>query len=847
VLKAQELPPLSARQERLLGVADKLTELIGFDVEDIEASVHATIRFVYYLHLLESSGGKECANEHQFQYRRWTVRAAYREEEVGLTMQVESSAAIDANCAHLKSCIDALDESEPQARLLKFRTTYDLARVFLAQSRFEDALALFRECQRIEPGRCKPDRFALSGRQAKPCIDEYATACATIVQSTRETEYAETPTGEFGTMSISDQQRSDYITELISEKKYDQALKECLTDALSSPESAGWSWIDSIHPQLLHYCARQPAESTGRIKQLLSDATAAWIEAKGGHEGLSAENIEELERRAATIEMFIIGDSSLEFMQVPDTETAADADSSQCQNTIVESQMLASEILALDVTKPALAMLQLSYCYLAGLWMLEKEQYQQAQVWFVRGQDAAKQFPAAQQQTAGPVMAQNAEKDKALKAALEAQVDVHARLADVCYQIEEGAEINDLSEDIDSILDAQVPIRFEFLEHFIVACLRQGNTSVFTRLVGAIATNQKLYQQLPEIHLALLQIASLLVVIRDTLMHLGIELGQELVSNSQSSELHGFNLDAVPAEQLEKLQSSVSELATLLLKIPVGSRKGVDIDLCTVLSCIPQAGSKHENEIERFCRMWGDPVYLILLGALLAEILHVGSTGDSVTGPSELHRLISFIVCKPESNDHLAMSDESSSNGVQSITASFINTTTDQGRKNIRHMQDIALIIFKCAVRVIPESANIWMYFSAVATGERLEGLFMPLFIEYLGLHTNVFAPDAVGRCMEQPWFQQRLPAMIQSLVELKMSGAAVVLHQCATDVDYGTAIPLLVQAFGKTEIDENVARFFWDPNIIEYAQYLSKLPTCSIEVEFPVPSEDMATSRSLV
>ncbi|KAJ1729911.1 hypothetical protein LPJ61_003293, partial [Coemansia biformis] len=257
VLRGSGLPELSARQDRLLGIADTLTGLVGFGVEDIEGAVHATVRFMYYLHLLESKDAGGSESERQFQYRRWAVRAAYREEEAGLALEVESSLAMDANCRHLKAHADSLDGSDEQTRLDKYRVIYDLGRVLLAQSRFDQALEMFRECQRIDPARGRADRFGLSRRRPAPSVDEYVVACTTIVRSLSPSiEQAATPTGQFDAMSISNQQDARVVP-LIESKDYTEAARLCFLSALShmpadSGAAAGdFTWMLSIHPRLL--------------------------------------------------------------------------------------------------------------------------------------------------------------------------------------------------------------------------------------------------------------------------------------------------------------------------------------------------------------------------------------------------------------------------------------------------------------------------------------------------------------------------------------------------------------------------------------------------------------------
>ncbi|KAJ2080698.1 hypothetical protein H4R24_002889 [Coemansia sp. RSA 988] len=857
VLKSNGLPALSSRQERLLSIADNLTMLIGFEVEEIELAIHATIRFMYYMHLLESSN----VDENQYQYRRWIVRAAYREEEIGLTMDVENDPALEVNCNQLLSHIQSLNESDVTARLIKFKTCYDLARIYLAQSHFAQALDMFRECQRINPQRCKPDKFGLQVRQrSKPSIDEYVDACEIIVQTTStdiiDSAHLLPDQSDAKSPLVVTVQDNAHITELIDTKDYDQALNLNLTTILDGAGQDTGSilndtqWMMRIHPRLLGHCARLPLVESRRTSRMLANAAAEWAAAKSDSNKQNyVPDTETLQRCAETIAMFITDSTPIDQSVSTDFDSGA-ISAGERQGTMVEDQAQGQDSLSLDTSRPALAMAQLAYCYLSGLRLLEKEQYKSAHIWFARGMEVAQELSIQQQQPQQSpqvvVMAHTVEKDKALRAGLEAQVTIHARLADLYRQIAEGADIDDLSTDIDSIMDAQVPIRFEFLERLVVACLRQDTKDVFTKLVSTIATNQKLYQQLPEIHITLLQIASLLVVIRDSFTRLDIDLVREMETDSAEP------FSELSVEELDKLQKAVVDMALLLLKLPMGNDGHQYAGYSrNILGCIHHPGTKHEIEIERFCRMWGDPVYLTLLGALMAEIIQAGS-GASVTGTSRLCRLLPRIVWKEDTKATFNIDEDDERMSVDPsthfIAEGFINSSTEQGRKNMQHMRSITLLILKYAARATPSNASTWLYLSAVTQhDEKLETLFMPLFIEHLALHTAAFEPELVRRCVGEDWFQQRLPAMIRSLVEHKMSGAAAVLHQCAVDINYSAAIPLVVKAFEKEEIDQTVAAFFWDSDIIEYAQYLGKIPSCTLDIEFAVPSKELGDSRPLI
>ncbi|KAJ2715267.1 hypothetical protein H4R19_001293 [Coemansia spiralis] len=857
VLKASGLPELSARQVRLLTVACTLTGLVEFEVEDIEGAVHATIRFLYYLHLLESSDEAGSVNERQFQYRRWTVRAAYREEEAGLVLEIENERAIDSNCRHLRTHAATLGGTEERKRQRNFNVSYDLARVHLAQGQYGPALGAFAECRSFDPDRCRTEKFGLTRTRPRPSVDEYMEACRTILETLESpADHTATPTGQFDAMHISAQPDAR-IAPLIASKDYAEAARLCFLSALDHTVTDGgdpaddFAWLQSIHPRLLAHCARQPPAAAASVSRVLAEAAEQWIASRGGPGMLAPAELELMERRSAAIALFIAGDTT---GMLP----RADAVDADARGTVAENEARAKEPLVLVTPKHAVATLQVAHCYLAGLRLLEKEQYPNARVWFARGADLVSSEPPEddpQPQQGMTLTAQNAEKNKIVRTALESQLDVHTRIADIYCQIEQGVSIGDLAEDIDAVMEMQVPVRFEFLERIVATSLRQGHKAVFTRLVGTIATNQKLYQQLPEIQLALLQVASLLVVIRDVLEGAGVEVDRELAEDGPSD----VGLDALSSADMERLQTSVAELAALLLKIPVSaSSGGRGIDLRSDIASVPQPGTRHENDIERFCRMWGDPAYLALFGALLAEIIQAGR-GESVTGPTRLCALAAHIVRRrPSGGSNGSNGDADSDDGEdgqaaadgagrQSITGALINMATDQGRKNTQHLQDTALIVFQCAARALPGNAGVWLSFSAVATGERLDELFMALFVEFLCLHTDAFSPAALEACVGQAWFQQRLPAMIRSLVALRMSGAAAVLHQCAEEINYSAAIPMLTQAFERREIDQAVAGLFWDPDIIEYAQYLNRLPSNPAPMDFAVPSDELAASRTLI
>ncbi|KAJ2005236.1 hypothetical protein GGI04_002325 [Coemansia thaxteri] len=865
VLRDNELPELNSRQERLLAVSKRLSTLMQFEVEEVEAAVHATIRYIYYLNLVDECAHKKCdpLGDFRFEYRRWFVRSAYREEEIGLTMEVERSDAMDVNCQALEDHVTTLGEMDQHSKSLKFRISYDLARVYLAQSRFALALKKFSECQRIDPLKCAHDKFGLAVGRVKPSVDEYVTACTTIVQTLNgdgdSMAAAATPTGQLQNLYISGPQSARTLPALVSESDYMRALEHCVTNALpavakgvkASVGGCYLSWLSCVHPPLLQYCAKQPAVAASAIKAKLLAVADQWVATSAEAGSLDARQLKELNRQSEAMIEFIASSRP----SLPDLNDLAAADATgenQCgesrRATIAEDQLQATQALGLDLTKVPLATVQLSGCYLSGLRLLEREMYRDAQRWFVHGLKTIEDFPEPPQQAAAPVMAQQAEKDKALKSALSAQVEVHEKLASVLYQIEQGTEVDDLAEDIDAIFDSQVPIRFEFLEHLVLVCLRQDNKAVFTRLVSTIATNQKLYQQLPEIHLTLLQIASHLVVARDILRGAGIDISREVgwcCPGSDSSS----SCKLLSGEALERLQNSVCEIAALLLKIPLESRLSSAVNIRTIIGHAPQVGARSENEIERFCRMWGDSSYLLLLGSLLSEMLQ-RSIGSSVCGPPGMCELVAHVVSKQSGDEDMAVDDEGSGSiaaTLPSIAATLFDSDLEEGRKNIQHMRDIAFIAFTCVARKAPGNACLWLYFSASTLGARMASPFLALFVEFLSLHTDAFTPNLLEACLDKGWFQHWLPELVRSLVDLQMSGAAAVLHQCAADVNYEAAISLVVQAFEKAEISQRIAEFFWDPNIIEYGQYLGRLPSSPLRIEFPVPSDELLSSKCLI
>lgn len=855
ILKTNGLPDLSAKQLRLLDIARQLSGLVQFEVEDVEANIHATIRFIYYMHLLQPRENHSISHleQSQLHFRRWYVRAAYREEEVGLALDVSSEQhpAVDVNCRTLAEYANSLDDME--SKDIKYRISYDLGRVHLAQSQFASALEMFQACQRIDPDRGQRNRFGLSTSRSKPSVDEYVDACSTIVESMgidKDQEsavpeiVASTPTDQFRGLAISLDQHGQQaeLSSLMDGGDFLNAVEKCLTTAMdqiatSFKDGSSSDWITCIHPRILHYLGNQPpSDAMASLRNKLIVVANARTDQYIREERLATKDRAAFEEQVSNVISFITCSSLLD-SSVQEDILKITTD----ENTLAEALLYGREtLLSLDVSKTPLALTRLSYCYLSGLRMLEKEEYRIASTWFAHGQAILDNFPemtSAQNQTmAMPVMAHSIEKDKALRASLAAQIEVYAKLSNILHQIvQAGMDISDMEGEIDDMLELGAPMRFEFLEKLVLLCLRHNNRMVFAKLVSTVATNQKLYQQLPDTHLSLLQIASLLLVVRGVLSDTGIDL-ERFVYEESVSEKDVQSL--LSDEQLEQLQKTVADIAQLLVKIPFGSKSSAVVNLRATVSCVPQAGTKVENEIEKFCRMWDYPVYLVLLGALLAEILQE-SNGQQVLGPpNSICGLITRIVCQ----------NSLDGSKRKSIVHDAINRSTEAGKKNDQHLQAVALILFKCAARVVPQSACMWLYFSAVAgNGRHLDDLFMPLFVEYLCVHTKSFSPPLLEEAVIQPWFQQRLPEMVQSLVGLKMSGAAAVLYQCYRQISYDKAIPLLAQAFQKGEINQRVAGFFWDSSLIEYGQHKASVTGGNIAVEFAVPSEDLEGSKVLI
>ncbi|KAJ1885448.1 hypothetical protein LPJ66_010112, partial [Kickxella alabastrina] len=392
----------------------------------------------------------------------------------------------------------------------------------------------------------------------------------------------------------------------------------------------------------------------------------------------------------------------------------------------------------------------------------------------------------------------SAEKDRALRAALQAQLAVHGDVARALERLAGGASPDAVAPLVDAVLGAQVAVRFEFFERIVLACLRQDSRALFMRLVAALGTGHKLYQQLPDVHLALLQVASLLVVVRDALAELRLDAGALLV---------GLHLDAAALDggAVARLRAAVAEIAALLAKVPAPA------------AAAPQLGA--EGELARFCRLWGDAPQLALLGAMLAE--HAADAQLPVA-PWALSRLARAVVQPQPQPQQLP------------------GTGVDQARRAARHLQDAAHTAL----------ARAHHHCGAVPSAEFLLASVSPrplaaaaLLVSALSQLTALDPPRLCARIAE-PWVQRRLPRLAQNLRDLRMAGAAAVVLQM---VALEACLPVVVLAFERAEIDSTVAGFFWDPCVIEYAEHLARSSSPRSEVRFAVPSEKLAEARPLL
>ncbi|KAJ2706967.1 hypothetical protein FB645_001108 [Coemansia sp. IMI 203386] len=783
ILKADGQSELTSKQERLLGLAATLTELLDFSVEEIERAVHATLRFIYYLYMLEHSKEKpESIREAvKLSYSRWIVRAAYREEEIGLSMDAECSAGMDANSRVIYRYAQGLGNGNK----LKFRLFYDLARLCLAQSRFSQALSYFKTCQSIDPEKCKPSRLTTNSRvgQIQPCVDEYVAACSKI-SGCADSMQADTPTGMFDSMRISRAAQPEGISDPVRE-----SVAKAM--ACDGPE---FSWLLTMHPSLLDPQEQRKhqwqSEQNSEQNMTAADIINAWIADNDG------EDTAAVEERATLVSVFVGGREAPPMCLQTETIDGPD--------TLAEAVLRAHD--ALPMTGAAktqtTALVRAAHAYLAGLRQLEREQYTEARTWFEDGQEmlsdnaiTASAGPGSVA-VSGPVMAQTAEKDRALRAALQTQLSAHAQLSDVLDALAQGGSVDDLAPNIDAVIATQTPMRFEFLEIVVMACLRQGSRDVFTRLVATLGTNQKLYQQLPEVHLALLQIASLLAVMRDALSELQLDLGDILADTEQ---LPGDLDDGC----IGRLRLAIGEIAALTLKIPAAHAAG-------------------ENEIERMCRLLDDTPLVALVGAALAETAAMVSDDDYPLGPWALGKLA-----------HRIAHHEDAQIGAPG---------TDQRRRNARLIHGAALSMLGHVTRTHPEP-SVLLSQSTAAHGSRQDTQAAALLVECICRLTKLDA-SSIDECASTLWFRQRVGITAQALRGLGMSGAAAVLLQLQGP---DAAVPMVVQAFERGEIDQRVAGFFWDPSVIEYAEYLARLPNARVGVHFAVPGAGLAQARPLL
>ncbi|KAJ1796375.1 hypothetical protein LPJ56_007178, partial [Coemansia sp. RSA 2599] len=331
----------------------------------------------------------------------------------------------------------------------------------LAQSRFSLALKYFKTCQEIDPDRCKPSRLTLSSSvgQQRLCVDEYVAACSRIAVSS-DAMQADTPTGLFGSMRISRAAQSDGSAD---------ALSEGVACAMACGDP-GFGWLLTVHPLLLDQQQQQRDQALAT-----TDAISAWIASNDGDEAA-------VEERAAFVSAFVGGRDNAQLQLQPDAIGGPD--------TLAEAVLRAHDVLRMTgaAKTQTTALVRAAHAYLAGLRQLERERYAEARTWFEGGQallsDDAITTGSGPGSLAvsGPVMAQAAEKDRVLRAALQTQLSAHAQLSDVLDALAKGASVDDLAPNIDAVIATQAPMRFEFLEIVVMACLGQGCRDVFTRL-----------------------------------------------------------------------------------------------------------------------------------------------------------------------------------------------------------------------------------------------------------------------------------------------------------------------------------------------------------------------------
>ncbi|KAJ2718731.1 hypothetical protein GGI07_005615 [Coemansia sp. Benny D115] len=686
------LAELTTKQRRILGLVVELSALLEFTNEEVEASVHSSLRFMYYLSLLES--GQEGA---EIAYRRWTVRSMYREEELGISTVIGHS--MDGSIPVLEEYAGNLPPGD-----LKYGICYDLARYLFGQLRVARALVFFRKCQEINPARCKPDMFALPSNRARPSVDEYVAACEAILQPA-EVDVADTPTGLFGGLSISQ--------------------SEPCIDAISAAGFQG--------PEL------------------------AWL----------------------------LQDPELKPTEIKPVQE-------QTTLTMAEAEARAQDVLKLEGAHghaPAVALARAAHAYLAGLRQLEHGRHAQAQWWFERGQQVLAEPTEAP--ATGPVMAQSAEKDRQLRVTLQGQLEAHMDLASVLKALAEGQNADSLATLVERVLERQTAIRFEFLEAVVLACVRQDSRAVFTNLVATLGTNQKLYQQLPDVHLAVLQVASLLLVVRDALAELHVDLAE--IVDSEGA------LDGLDAAAIERLSKAVGDIASTVQRIPL-------------------AQGAVEGEIERFCRLWADPLPMAFLGTVLAECA-VDAEADRVQLPWTLSILARRV--------------------AECASVSF-----EQPQRGARHLRAVAHAVLQEARKSLAAcTAPVLLALASTASGQKPSES-VGLVLEAICRLTH-FDPEAVEALAVQPWFVDGLVSdLARALRQMGCGGAAAVLLQLQ---GAEASLQAVSAAFESGEIDQRVAGFFWDPSVVEYAEYLARQPTAKVSVKFAVPGEMLEGARPLL
>ncbi|KAJ2496407.1 hypothetical protein GGH96_005851 [Coemansia sp. RSA 1972] len=545
VLSSNNEPELTVRQLRLLTCAHTLTALVGFNVEDIELCVHATLRLVYYLHNLE----QDPSPNRLFQLARWALRAMYREDKMR-DLNCSLTPTVQANITRVVEYVQDKDGN------LRFAATYDVARVYLVVSKFQDALHMFEECQRLDPQKCRKQKFAVAGRE-QPSVDEYAQACATIVRTAHleNRPSVETPTRQLGGLQVT----KNSVTDLLDQRNYDAALRLALRNALDAAQSDSCAWISHVHPRVLVHCTRQSPSDMHRIRDMLNAECTEWLR---GHPHMNME-------QAAHVVAFIAGHETSE---IKDHDEWNDQDDRTSEtHTLAERQQLGSSVLSLDTTKPPLAILDLSHSYLSGLRMLESRSYQTAQTWFTH---TSLPQPAPAQTT---VVTHAAEKDKHTRCVLEQHIDVHSRLASICEQLNENVDAMDVMDDIHNMLEAQVPVRFEFVEQMAVSELRHSGSTIAQSLRMA---NHVI--QAPDVHHALLDFVMAMARVQSVFAAC-IDTGVEALAAEMQSEAIA-----------QDMRAPVADLISVVRKL-----RGA------------------EKEMERLCRAWNDPSGLLLLSAIL--------------------------------------------------------------------------------------------------------------------------------------------------------------------------------------------------------------------------------------